>query len=99
MPAKSKAQQRFMGIVRATQKGKFKSPSKAVQDAAKNMSAEDVRDFAATKHEGLPNKKDEDMTKNEKKAADMRKVANLVTNYVLLKMASVDLDKKTPKKK
>ena len=58
MPAKSKQQQKFMGIVRAIQKGdepasKF---SKDAQDAADDMKKKDVEDFASTKHKGLPKK-------------------------------------------
>jgi len=34
--------------------------SPAVAKAAKSMSKKDVKDFAATKHKGLPKKKDED---------------------------------------
>lgn len=56
MPAVSVAQQRFMGMVRAAQKGKLKSPSPSVARAAKSMSDEDAHDFAATKHKGLPKK-------------------------------------------
>lgn len=54
MPAKSKAQQRFMGMVRAYQKGELRTSSKQISDAAHSMSMKDVKDFAATKHEGLP---------------------------------------------
>jgi len=57
MPAKSKSQQRFMGMVRATQKGELKDPSPEVARAAGSMTSEDARDFAGTKHEGLPDKK------------------------------------------
>lgn len=58
MPAKSKAQQRFFGLVRSVQKGETpkKSVSKEVRDAAKDMSVKDVRDFASTKTKKLPNK-------------------------------------------
>ena len=56
MPASSKSQQRFMGMVRSYQKGELKNPSKAVKDAAKQMNPEDVEDYAETDHEGLPNK-------------------------------------------
>ena len=58
MPAKSKAQQRFMGMVHALQKGEIK-PSKVsgkVKKAAKSMKKKDADDFASTKHKGLPNK-------------------------------------------
>ena len=63
MPAVSKAQQRFMGMVRATQKGEMKNPSPEVQDAANSMKKKDAKDFASTKHKGLPEKKEvkEDM--------------------------------------
>lgn len=54
--AVSKAQQRFMGMVHAVQKGEMKAPSKAVAGAAKGMSKKAGHDFAATKHKGLPEK-------------------------------------------
>ena len=54
--AVSKAQQKFMGMVHAAQKGK-KPASKAVADVAKSMKKGDVKDFAKTKHKGLPEKK------------------------------------------
>ena len=55
MPAVSKSQQRFMGMVHAYQKGSFHGrPSKHIRDAAKSMSPTDVGHFAETKHEGLP---------------------------------------------
>lgn len=53
----SKAQQRFMGMVRATQKGEIENPSPAVAKAASSMSKKDVKDFAKTKHKGLPERK------------------------------------------
>ena len=53
--AKSKKQQRFMGMVRATQKGE-KAPSKEVGKVAKIMKKSDAEDFASTKHKGLPEK-------------------------------------------
>jgi len=54
--AVSKAQQRFMGMVHAVQKGEMKAPSKAVASAAKGMSKKAGHDYAATKHKGLPEK-------------------------------------------
>lgn len=53
MPAQSKAQQKFMGMVHATQKGEMK-PTGAVAKAAKGMSEKSATDFASTKHKGLP---------------------------------------------
>ena len=57
MPSKSKSQQRFFGMVRAYQNGDLdnKEVSKSVKKAAKTMSKKDVKDFAETKHKGLPN--------------------------------------------
>ena len=56
MPAQSKAQQRFMGMVHAAQKGDMENPSPEVEKAADSMSDKDAKDFASTKHDGLPNK-------------------------------------------
>jgi hypothetical protein len=63
--AVSKAQQRFMGMVHATQKGE-KAPSKEVAKVAKTMKKSDAEDFAATKHKGLPEKKKPEGKKKEK---------------------------------
>lgn len=64
MPSKSKAQQRFMGMVHACKKSKYKNcASKEVEDTARGMKAKDAKDFASTKHKGLPDKKE----KNEMK--------------------------------
>jgi len=56
MPAQSKAQQRFMGMVHAAQKGDMENPSPEVEKAADSMSDKDAKDFASTKHDGLPEK-------------------------------------------
>jgi hypothetical protein len=63
--AVSRAQQRFMGMVHATQKGE-KAPSKEVAKVAKSMKKSDAEDFAATKHKGLPEKKKPEGKKKEK---------------------------------
>ena len=52
--AKSRAQQRFFGMVRAAQKGEMENPSSEVLDAADSMKVDDVKKFAKTKHKGLP---------------------------------------------
>tara|TARA_B100000614_G_scaffold120415_1_gene107894 strand:- start:18859 stop:20652 length:1794 start_codon:yes stop_codon:yes gene_type:complete len=57
MPAVSKAQQRFFGMVRAAQKGEMDSPSPQIQRAAASIKKKDAKDFASTKHKGLPEKK------------------------------------------
>ena len=54
--AVSKKQQKFMGMVRAAQKGEGAS-SPEVAKVASSMKKKDVKDFASTKHKGLPEKK------------------------------------------
>ena len=54
--AVSKKQQQFFGIVRAMQKGDMPKSGEA-GDVAKDMKKSDVKDFAKTKHKGLPTKK------------------------------------------
>lgn len=58
--AKSKSQQKFMGMVHAAQKGE-KPASKEVAKAAKGMSKKAATDYAETKHKGLPEKVDEEI--------------------------------------
>ena len=56
MPAVSKKQQRFFGMVRAAQKGEgIASPE--VAKVADDISVKDAKKFAKTKHKGLPEKK------------------------------------------
>ena len=57
MPAVSKKQQRFFGIVRAIQKGEMAPTTPETAKAAADMKKKDVKDFASTKHKGLPDKK------------------------------------------
>jgi len=55
--AVSQQQQKFMGMAHAMQKGeKIKGASPELKKVAKSMKKSDVKDFAATKHEGLPKK-------------------------------------------
>jgi len=54
--AMSKKQQQFFGIVRGMQKGDMPKKGKA-GEAAKEMKQKDVKDFAKTKHKGLPTRK------------------------------------------
>jgi hypothetical protein len=51
--AVSRAQQKFMGMVHAAKKGE-KPASPEVAKVAKGMTKKAARDFAATKHKGLP---------------------------------------------
>ena len=72
MPAKSKQQQKFMGIVKAIQQGdepasKF---SKDAQDAADDMKKKDVEKFASTKHKGLPKKVEQYLRQQIRKSVE-----------------------------
>ena len=59
--AVSQQQQKFMGMVHAMQKGeRIKGASPELKKVARSMSQKDVRDYAATKHRGLPKKIDRD---------------------------------------
>ena len=71
MPAKSKQQQKFMGIVRAIQKGEAPASkfSKKARDVAKKMGEKDVEKYASTKHKGLPKKVKQEMKLHENPAA------------------------------
>lgn len=60
MPAKSKSQQRFMGMVRQCQKT-GECASTAVKKAADSISTKDAKKFAKTKQKGLPEKVSEGM--------------------------------------
>ena len=57
MPAVSKKQQKFFGIVRAIQKGEMTPTTPETAKAAEDMKKSDVKKFASTKHKGLPEKK------------------------------------------
>lgn len=65
MPARSKSQQRLMGLAYAYKTGDVKSkdlnPNYAseVKKLAKSMSKKQLRDFAKTKHKNLPEKVEE----------------------------------------
>jgi len=58
MPAVSRKQQRFFGMVRQAQKeGQAKAASPEVARVASSIKKSDAKDFASTKHKGLPEKK------------------------------------------
>lgn len=56
MPATSKSQQRLMGMAYSFKKGDMKpsDASQEVKDLADGMTLQQLKDFAETKHEGLP---------------------------------------------
>jgi len=83
MPASSKSQQRFFGVVKAMQKGDIPKKGKAGK-IAKTMSKDDVDDFASTKHKGKPEKVKREM-----------KVRNLIKKMVREELAKMNEGKLT----
>ena len=69
MPAASKQQQKFFGVVKAMQAGDL--PKKgAAGKVAKDMSKKDVHKYASTKHKGLPKK----VKKETMKISELKKM-------------------------
>ncbi len=64
MPSTSKAQQRLMGMAYSLKKGEMdpKDASQEVKDLADSMTLQQLKDFASTKHDDLPEKADEGLT-------------------------------------
>ena len=80
MPAVSKKQQRFFGMVRKAQKtGEAESPE--IAKVAATIKRKDAKDIASTKHKGLPMKKEELTTeaKVDKGRSDYGKAS--IRNY------------------
>ena len=64
--AVSKQQQKFMGMVHSMQSGnKVKGASPELKKVAKDMGKKDAKDFAGTKHKGLPKKVSESVQLTE----------------------------------
>lgn len=69
MPSKSTSQQKLMGAAYAWATGKSKDVPERIKDVArsfmkkgKTKGKKDLRDFAKTKHKGLPEKVKENLT-------------------------------------
>ena len=75
--ARSKAQQRFMGMVYAVKKGK-KAMSPEVAAAAKGMTKKEAKKYAKTKHKGLPEKVAEEM--QDKEVRDNKAYREVIKN-------------------
>ena len=78
MPASSKAQQRFFGVVKSMQKGDKPKKGEAGK-IAKQMSKKDVDKYASTKHKGKPEKVKREM-----------KVRELIKKMVREELAGLD---------
>lgn len=57
----SQVQQKLMGMAYAYKKGDLEDASDEVKDLAKGMTLKQLKDFAATKHDGLPYRKGEEV--------------------------------------
>lgn len=77
--ALSKKQQEFFGVVRGMQKGDIPKKGKA-GEAADEMKVKDVKDFASTKHKGLPKKKKSETKENVKKLEES--IMKLIENHL-----------------
>lgn len=76
MPAVSKTQQQLMGMVHRYNKGDFPDAPEIVKDIAKSMKKKDTKEFAATKHKGLP--KHVKKRKKKKKSSKAELIVNLI---------------------
>ena len=91
--AKSRAQQRFFGMVRAAQKGEMENPSPEVAKVAATAKRSDVKKFASTKHKKLPEKVvSKEETKYDRYDAEKKRFAKAdkkMKLFILLCMVSV----------
>lgn len=86
MPSKSKTQQRFFGMVDAYKKGEMKNASSKIKKAARGMSMDDVKDFAETKHKGLPEKVEENKTIIRMTESEFKKMVNESVKKILTEL-------------
>lgn len=78
--AVSQAQQKFMGMAHAMQKGKrIPGASAELKKVARTMKPSDVKDFAKTPHKGLPKRKSQEAIDREK----LKKMANIADRQSL----------------
>ena len=109
MPAVSKAQQKFFGIVRAIQKGEMAPTTPETAEVAASMKKKDVKDFASTKHKGLPEKKEvkealrsslltdkKFMKKVDSEKKKKKNFSKFVQDAEAAKKRTYEVDKKTP---
>ena len=92
MPSVSKKQQKFMGIVRAIQKGEA-DPSdfnKDAQDAAKKMKKTSVKKYAKTKHKGLPTKKVNEQSWHKDFKGYSDKELKVISKFIFMNDKGID---------
>lgn len=101
--AVSKNQQQLFGMALAYKRGELKNASKTVKDLADSMSDKKLKDFAKTKHKGLPEKVDEakelfnvvakrngKLVKFNKKPLNRSEAGDLAADVAKAKIPSVD---------
>lgn len=88
MPAKSVKQQEFFGLVDKYKKGELKNPSKEIKKAAEGMTKKQVKDFASTKHKGLPEKVGENVVRL--KETDLRRIVRECVTRILKESDNLD---------
>ena len=69
----SQAQQKLMGMALAYKRGEMDDASDEVKKVANSMSEKDLEDFAKTKHDGLPAKKEGYLSAAWKKMKETKK--------------------------
>ena len=96
--AKSKNQQQFFGIVRGMQKGDIPKKGKA-GEAADEMKVKDVKDFAKTKHKGLPKEVKKEKEKKETVKNLEESIMKLISNHFNPEIKKTDVLKMIRKNK
>mgnify|MGYP003153931596 CR=1 FL=1 len=79
MPSKSKKQQRYMGMLYHC-KETGDCPNKEVEEKASKIKKKVVKDFAETKHKGLPEKAKKKKKKKKKKNKKSKGTLNFLRN-------------------
>lgn len=99
MPAVSKQQQKFMGLVLAYKRGEIPASkvSKNVKQVAASMSVKELEKYAGTKHKGLPKK-----AKSESRMSiptnELKKIVDSVV-YEVINESVNDKETEQPEKK
>ncbi len=87
--AKSKQQQKIMGLALSVKKGitPKSKVSKKIKDISLEIKKKDLKDFASTKHKGLPNK----ISKNKELKKLEESIMNLVLKHINPSVTKGDL--------
>jgi hypothetical protein len=88
-----------MGMVHAAQKGDMENPSPEVEKAADSISDKDAKDFASTKHDGLPDKVKEFIVKEARGLKTIHKEYGDVVDDIQKQLELYKQSKGTPQEK